>query len=490
MHQNIPSLTGEPAYTIDQKGSQQEAPDHYSDHMLPSLPIDQFPDAVLTLSRDGVVQQANAACATILGYGEMHGHFYTQYVLPEDEETVKNFIEKAPALGPVTNFVHRFQRKDGTMCSISWSSFWSEKEALIYCIGRDVTELHKAQAKQVASEQLLQAVIENSFDLLALIDEQGNYLYVSESVYQAFNYKTDAILGYKAKDLIGTNCFTYMHPDDLPWLLAQFKTLFEGEKKIQVSPYRFKDAQGHWHWLEAVVTNQLNHPDIKAIVVSCREISQQIETNEKLKEMQMLEALVEGEEKERSRIARDLHDGISGMIAAAKMQFSALGEKLDEAPALKEFVQGMDLLEKAARQVRATSHNLMPEILLENGLSEALRRYCCNISHDNFMVDYCYIGDMIRFSPNFELSLYRIAQELIGNIIRHSGAGQALIQLSYQQGLLSLTIEDQGKGFFYDPSLEGTGLRSVKKRVEAMNGHLEIHSAPGKGTSIYIEFGS
>ena len=104
-------------------------------------------------------------------------------------------------------------------------------------------------------------------------------------------------------------------------------------------------------------------------------------------------------------------------------------------------------------------------------------------------MEYFSVGNIERFSPNFELSLYRIVQELINNIIRHSGANSALVQLSRHTNILSLTIEDNGKGFKTTGKMKGTGLQSVKKRVEAMNGQMEIISEPGKGTSVYLEFG-
>ncbi|HEV7331531.1 MAG TPA: PAS domain S-box protein [Flavisolibacter sp.] len=455
-----------------------------------SINSDDFHDVLLTLTAEGIVQQVNQACKQVFGLApeQLQGTSYLAIVCHEEKELVQDFFSSLSVNKTAQDMVQRSIHCDGTLRHISWSAFWVEEENLVVAICRDVTALKEAQKKQLATEQLLQALIENSFDLLALIDEEGNYVYVSEAFYNTFEYNARVLQGYTASELIGTNCFGYMHPEDLPWLLEQYKNLFNGEKKLHVPPFRFRNASGVYRWTEAIVTNQLQNPDVKAIVVSARDIHQQVEAEQKLKEMQLLEALMEGEEKERSRIARDLHDEIAGMIAAAKMHVEILAGKTPEVTDKKEYHQVTALLEKAALQVRRTSHNLMPEIVLENGLDSALERYCKSISNDFLTVDYFSLGTINRHSPAFELSLYRIAQELINNIIKHSGASEAIVQISQRNHLLSLTIEDNGKGFHPDLQKSGTGIYSVRQRVRAMNGQLEINSSPGRGTSVYLEF--
>lgn len=335
------------------------------------------------------------------------------------------------------------------------------------------------QPQQTVRENLFRELMENSFDLLALTDEQGKYLYVSDTFKQAF--------GYSPIDMLSTNCFDYIHPEDLPRILNQFADLLEG-KKIHVPPYRFRNAAGDFLWMEAIVTNQLNHPDIKGVVVSVRDIHQKFNTEQQAKEIQLLEAVIEGEEKERSRIARDLHDGISGMLVAAKLHFNTLAKKTPQLSSIPEFEQGLSLLDTALIQVRQTSHNLMPEVLLENGLVKALNRYCITINNDKLQVNFVALNEIDRYSANFELSIYRITQELINNIIKHAQATKAFIQLSQHNNLLSLTIEDNGIGFSEDSTKNGMGLKSIRKRLAAMKGTIDIHSVPRQGTSINLEF--
>lgn len=206
------------------------------------------------------------------------------------------------------------------------------------------------------------------------------------------------------------------------------------------------------------------------------------------REIQLLQALMNGEEKERSRIAKDLHDGVAGMLAAVKMHFSSLAVQDRAISDAREYKQGIQLLNEASTEIRKTSHNLMPEVLIVHGLDEALRRYCNNISNDKVLsVQYDFWGDTCRYKSSFELSVYRIVQELLNNIIKHSRASSAIVQMSHQNNILSITIEDNGIGFRQD-NQDGMGVQSLKSRVRAMNGRIELESENGGGVSAYLEF--
>ncbi len=208
------------------------------------------------------------------------------------------------------------------------------------------------------------------------------------------------------------------------------------------------------------------------------------------KEIHMLQALMQGEEKERTRIAKDLHDGVAGMLAAVKMHFSTI-EDVDKAFVLTEgYQQGMNLLNQATQEIRKTSHNLMPEVLMQHGLDEALNRYCNNLNNSRTLqIQYDSWGSIDRFNDGFELSVYRIVQELLNNIVKHSKASQAIVQLSQQDDILSISIEDNGVGFVAEQAVsDGMGLKSLKSRIKAMNGKIEMHTADQSGVSAYLEF--
>jgi signal transduction histidine kinase len=207
------------------------------------------------------------------------------------------------------------------------------------------------------------------------------------------------------------------------------------------------------------------------------------------KEIQLLQALTQGEEKERNRIAKDLHDGVAGILSAVKMHFSNLQSNEIEIHNQSSFRQGMELLNEATNEIRKTSHNLMPEVLFQHGLDKALNRYCSSISSATLEIEYYAIGNISRYVESFELSVYRMVQELLNNVIKHSGASEAMVQVSEQNNLLLITIEDNGMGIDQQGMDEnGMGLIGLQSRVKSLNGKMNIQSEKGQGLNVYLEF--
>lgn len=209
---------------------------------------------------------------------------------------------------------------------------------------------------------------------------------------------------------------------------------------------------------------------------------------EKEKEISNLEATIKGEEKERSRIAKNLHDGVGGLLSAAKMHFSIFKTE-DRLLTQPEFFKALDLLDDSATEIRKIAHNLMPELLINHGLIDALSHFIKRINTSQLKIDLISIGELPKCNENLELTVYRIIQELINNIIKHAEATEVLVQLSYQDDLLAITVEDNGKGF--DPATvgsNGAGLSNMENRVKTFGGTFELNSSKGNGTTVFIEF--
>lgn len=211
---------------------------------------------------------------------------------------------------------------------------------------------------------------------------------------------------------------------------------------------------------------------------------------EKEREIHVLRARIEGEEEERNRLARELHDGIVVQFSAIKMNLSVLPETHASLEGAADFRKIIRHLDNATVELRRTAHNLLPDSLLKNGLSEAVFYFCKDLEQSSgLQLDFQQYTELPRLNPEIELSVYRIVQELLQNIVKHSGATKAIIQLSYNEGLLNVTVEDDGTGF--EPSegteVSGIGIKNIYSRASAMGAHLEIESNPGFGATVYFE---
>ncbi len=206
-------------------------------------------------------------------------------------------------------------------------------------------------------------------------------------------------------------------------------------------------------------------------------------------EIANLNATIEGAEKERIRIARELHDGIGGLLAAAKRDFETvkITYHLHNKP---DYTHGLLLLGEASAELRKTAHNMMPEILLQEGLVEAVAYFCHTVaSNKSTRIYFQTVGTIQKFNPAFELTTYRIVQELIHNILKHAQATEALVQMSFNEELFDLTIEDNGIGIPEDAitRTRGMGLKSIEDRLRTINGKMTIQKLQGHGTGIYLE---
>lgn len=203
-------------------------------------------------------------------------------------------------------------------------------------------------------------------------------------------------------------------------------------------------------------------------------------------ELSGIRAMLAGEEKERSRIAKDLHDGLSGLLASVKMRFEAVRENRNDETGFDNAISGLD---EASDEVRKIAHNMMPQVLGKFGLVKALEDFCANISASKTLdLKFQCFGMESRLNQNTELVLYRIIQELINNIIKHSGANEALVQISRRKNHLSITVEDNGRGFDANAGdSDGLGMSNLKTRVDYLKGDMSIDTKPQTGTSVYIE---
>jgi len=203
------------------------------------------------------------------------------------------------------------------------------------------------------------------------------------------------------------------------------------------------------------------------------------------------QSLMKGQEEERSRLAKDLHDGVGGLLSGVKLSLNYMKGNVflteKNALALNTVIDQLDV---SINELRRVSHNMMPEALIKFGLKEAVENYCESINQTGALkIRLQTYGFEQRFEQDTETILFRMIQELLNNIVKHAQAQQALVQLIKENSKLSLTVEDDGKGF-EKSSLDattGAGFANIIARAAFLNCSVEIRTAPGEGTSITIE---
>lgn len=208
------------------------------------------------------------------------------------------------------------------------------------------------------------------------------------------------------------------------------------------------------------------------------------------RELVALKSMMVGEEKERARIARELHDGLSSFLAAIKIQFSSIQQDSAAFQSDEKFNEAMKRLDEANTEVRRIAHNMMPEILMKYGMEVALSEFVAGLNTGNDLkVELSHFGMEERLPSGVELVLYRVVQELLSNVIKHSRASEVLVQLNRRGSQLSITVEDNGMGF--DESMmsdsRGMGIHNLTSRIQYLNGEVNFESSRDKGTSVYIE---
>lgn len=199
-------------------------------------------------------------------------------------------------------------------------------------------------------------------------------------------------------------------------------------------------------------------------------------------------AVLETQEVERRRIARELHDGIGQLLAAVRVNLLRLQESSFRKTEKAAYDRSIELVGKAATDVRAISHSLGSSTLHELGIVAALREVVADMNASE-QIDFSFeiSGPRKGIPDPIGLGLFRVAQELIANVVRHSQATEATVQFFRRDGFVTLMVEDNGVGFDTATQVRGMGTRNIEARVHAMNGTVRFDSVPEHGTTVTVE---
>ena len=331
------------------------------------------------------------------------------------------------------------------------------------------------------NELRFMAIYENSSIGIPITDTAGNFIHT--------NLFFRKLIGYSIDELMGMNISDITHHNDIDVTKKKLTELLSGAIKSFDINKSYICKNGKTIFCNTVVIAPLG-PDgnplfIAAMIKDISELKNQ--------ELKLIRARINAEELERERISRDLHDGLGQKIAATSMFLNALDIKLGDVISkddLHLISKARQLIKEAIVETRNVSHNFMPRNIKNRGFVSTVKELFENYNELNKNVDFkitCSIK-VISYPQQVELGLYRIIQELVTNICRHSQATIATLQITMKKDILTLELSDNGIGFDLSNNKEniGTGLRNINQRIEAIGGWIKITSLLGTGSTFKL----
>jgi PAS domain S-box-containing protein len=432
----------------------------------------------------GRIRDANPALSRMLGYPveELHGMDFMALVHPEDRADSREiFLGLVGGTRPRVRVEKRFLRKDG---STGWAdtsgNVHRDREGRpLFVIGlvQDVTEQKRAEAALRDSELKYRTLFEAESDALFLIDnEGGRMLEINSAAAALYGYSRDEMLRMKNTDLSA-------QPDETRHAtrsgLLRIPLRYHRKKDGTVFPVEI--TARHFQWLGRAVH-----------LAAIRDITERKRAEDALRDLS--HRLLQAQEEERRRIARDLHDSTAQKLAGLIMALGRLEESMagaaddDRTPIAECLATARDCVQ----EIRSLSHLLHPPLLDELGLEVALDTYAQGFSkRSGIAVTLDVAADLGRLPGDVELALFRIVQEGLGNVLKHAASPEATVRLARDGDRVLLEIRDRGRGIPPDlldrirdrqPS-PGMGIAGMQERLDPLGGQLEIDSSP-KGTTL------
>jgi PAS domain S-box-containing protein len=366
-------------------------------------------------------------------------------------------------------------------------------------------DLEKANHNLAQKNQELDAIVQTAPDIIFSRQPDGGREYISGRFYE--------YTGASPGSAIGFGWLEYVHPDDSESSGAHWMRCVQSGEPYE-SEYRLRGADGGYRWFRARAV-PLRDPsgkilkwygtcsdihDSKLLEQSIRDSAAELErlVDSRTAELRRLSGrLMTMQDEERRRIAREIHDGLGQELAAAKMITDGILAK-DKSPSLQRAsVEASQLIDRAIQQVRTISHLLHPPLLDEVGLISALRWFLEGLSQRSGIEIQLKVQpkSLGRLGSEVETAIFRIVQEALTNMFRHSGAQHGCITVAAENGNIVVTVSDDGKGIDEDivqfrPDSLGVGIGGMRQRVTELGGSLRLVNAnPGTIVEVVIPVG-
>jgi signal transduction histidine kinase len=273
-------------------------------------------------------------------------------------------------------------------------------------------------------------------------------------------------------------------------IIAKLRTKYETSKKEQII-HAQSYALSKQNWYLAILLSILILGGIASwLFFRNRQHQQKKKLQQTIMEQQDLatKAVLQAEENERQRIAADLHDGVGQMLTAVRLNLQGLQDRIqlnkEEDRLIYEKV--LCMMDESSKEVRTVSHTIMPNALIKTGLGNAIKDFVEKIENNQILIQLHTQGLNDKLETHIEIVVYRIVQECVKNVIKHSKANKLDISIIRDDDGLRVTVEDNGTGF-NKSELEkksGIGMKNIRARIEYLKGSLDVDTQPGKGTLV------
>ncbi len=401
---------------------------------------------------------------------------YFEPVTPSVEEALLvPFYVGNKAVGTIWAVAHDHSHK-----------FDAEDKRQLLSLGRFASAAYQAVASLDASSRLA-AIVESSDDAII-----GKNL---DGIISSWNGGAERLFGYTAEEAIGQHITLIIPPDRIAEESMILERLRRGQRVDHFETIRMRKDRTSINISLTISPIKDTSGRVVGASKVARDITERMRTEDNRKKAELAAHLLHVQDTERRRIARELHDGVGNLLAGISMNAAQIAkekEKLSE-PRARCLAENLSLIEQACSEIRTVSYLLHPPLLDDVGLQSALKWYIDGFAErSKIKVTMEIAGDLARLSEDYELSLFRIAQESLTNVHRHSGSFTALVRLWRTPGSVEMEVRDEGKGIeqevqskFAAGSSSGVGLRGMQERVKLLGGELIVQST-GKGTSVLV----
>jgi PAS domain S-box-containing protein len=454
--------------------------------------LESAPDGMVVVNHEGYIEFVNAQTEKIFGYSrnELLGQ-KIEILIPIRYENLhkqhRAEFKKHPKVRAMAEGMELFGRtKEGKEIpvEISLSPIETSEGLVISATIRDVTEKKKIEQELKKSNERYDYVTKATSDAIWDWDIQ------TDTIYRGKTYKS--LFGYE--DILSTIQFRldHIHPEDRERVGIGLKKALNGDAERWQDEYLFQCADGRY---KRVLDKGfiIRSPDGAAMrmigamqdITEQRQLQIQLKQEEQRIKEEIMQAIINAQEKERYEISHELHDNVNQILTTCKLLLEAEAKENKS----KYLQQSMENLQRAIDELRNISHRLNPATLQYIGLQGAIDDLVTKINNTG-KVTISFTSSLRseeKIDEEVELALFRIVQEQINNILKHSDAYKVLIDLTFEKGKLKLTITDDGKGHDLQIKKHGLGLKNIFNRAEFHKGFAEIFSEPGKGFMLQVE---